>query len=55
MSIHPFLTPIAASALMTIMVGAVVLTAIGGSAAGAAFPFVVGVALSAVAYGRASA
>lgn len=53
--IRPILTPIAAGALAIIMIGAVVVTAIGGSPSGAIVPFVVGVALVAVAYGRARA
>ena len=55
LKIRPVLTPIAAAALVVIMVGAVLITSIGGSVAGAAVPFIVGAALSAVAYGRASA
>jgi len=54
-NIRPILTPLAAGALVIIMIGAVVITAVGGSLPGAAFPLVVCVALSAVAYGRASA
>jgi uncharacterized membrane protein YphA (DoxX/SURF4 family) len=55
LKIRPVLTPVAAVALVVIMIGAVVITSIGGSAAGAVVPLAVGVALSAVAYGRASA
>jgi DoxX-like protein len=52
LNIRPVLTPIAASALVIIMAGAVVITAVGGGVAAAVFPLMVGVALSAVAYGR---
>jgi len=55
LKIRPMLTPVAACSLEIIMVGAVVITAVGGSMLGAAFPFVVGLALAAVAYGRMSA
>jgi hypothetical protein len=55
LKIRPILTPIAAVALVIIMIGAVAITVIGGSVAGAAFPLVVGAALVAVAHGRASA
>jgi hypothetical protein len=55
LKIRPVLTPVAAGALEIIMAGAVVITALGGSVAGAAFPLVVGLALGAVAYGRAQA
>ena len=50
--IRPILTPIAAGCLIVIMVGAAAITAM-GSVAGALFPLLVGVALTAVAYGRA--
>ena len=53
--IRPVLTPIAAAALVVIMIGAVVVTVLGGSVAGAAFPAVVAIALCAIAYGRGSA
>lgn len=46
------LTPVAAAALTIIMVGATVITAMGGALAPALVPFVVGVLLSVVAYGR---
>ncbi len=46
------LTALAASGLAIIMIGAVTLTAIAMGTASALFPFVVGVAASAVAYGR---
>jgi len=55
LKIRPILTPIAAAALVVIMIGAVVITSIGGSVAGAAIPLTVSLALGAVAYGRASA
>jgi len=55
LKIRPILTPIAAGALGIVMIGAVTMTAVGGSVAGAAFPLLVGVALGAIAYGRASA
>jgi hypothetical protein len=54
LKIKPALTPIAAGALVAIMIGAVAITAMGGSIAGAALPFIVGVALAGVAYGRGS-
>src|SRR5690242_1441665 len=50
--IQPILTPIAAGCLIVIMIGAVAITAMGSSIAGALFPLLVGVALAAVAYGR---
>jgi len=46
------LTPLAASGLVIIMLGATVLTLEGGSIGGVVMPFVVGVLLSLVAYGR---
>ena len=46
------LTPLAASGLVVIMVGATVLTAATGEVAGASFPFVVGCMGAFVAYGR---
>ena len=55
LKIRPILTPIAAAALVVIMIGAVIITSIGGSVAGAAIPLTVSLALGAVAYGRASA
>src|SRR5262249_15857419 len=55
LQIRPMLTPVAACSLEIIMVGAVVITAVGGSVVGAAFPFSCGFALAAVAYGRMSA
>ena len=50
--IRTALTALAASGLVIIMIGAVTLTAIAMGIAPALFPFVVGVAASAVAYGR---
>ena len=46
------LTPLAAAGLVIIMIGAVVLTAIGDGIAPAMFPLVVGLLLVFVAYGR---
>ena len=46
------LTPLAAAGLVIIMIGAVVLTAIGDGIAPAMFPLVVGLLLAFVAYGR---
>jgi uncharacterized membrane protein YphA (DoxX/SURF4 family) len=46
------LTPLAAAGLVIIMIGAVVLTAIGDGIAPAIFPLVVGLLLVFVAYGR---
>jgi hypothetical protein len=50
--IRPNLTPLAASGLTIIMIGATVLTLVGGSIAGAAIPFVVGILLVFVARNR---
>jgi hypothetical protein len=52
LGIRPVLTPIAAAGLVIIMIGAVMVTVMGGSIAGAIVPALVGVALVAVAYGR---
>lgn len=49
------LTPVAAAGLTIIMVGATVITAMGGAVAPAAVPFLVGVLLSVVAYVRGKA
>ena len=49
--IRPRLTPLAASGLI-IMSGATVITVVGGPAATAAVPFVVGLLAATVAYGR---
>jgi hypothetical protein len=50
--IHQELTPVAAAGLVIIMVGAVVVTMMGGSIAPAVVPLIVGVLASSVAYGR---
>ena len=50
--IHQELTPVAAAGLVIIMVGATVITMMGGSIAPAAVPFIVGVLAASVAYGR---
>jgi hypothetical protein len=50
--IHTELTSVAAAGLVVIMVGATALTAMTGSAAAALFPFVVGVCLASIGYGR---
>jgi len=50
--IHRELTSIAAGGLIVIMIGATVLTAMTGSVAAALFPFVVGVCLASIGYGR---
>ena len=50
--IRPDLTPLAASGLVIIMIGATVITAMGGSIAPATVPFVVGLLSAWVAYGR---
>ena len=52
--IQPRLTPVAAGGLVIIMGGATVITAIGGPAAGAVVPFVVGLLAATVAYGRST-
>ncbi|HEV8397402.1 MAG TPA: DoxX family protein [Vicinamibacterales bacterium] len=52
MRIQPRLTPVAASGLVVIMSGATVITVIGGPAATAAVPFVVGLLAATVAYTR---
>ena len=53
MRIHSELTPVAAAGLVIIMVGATVITAMGGTIAPAVVPFIVGVLAASVAYGRA--
>ncbi len=53
--IQPALTPLAASGLLIIMIGAVVVTIMSGAVAVAIVPFVVGTALAAVCYGRVRA
>jgi uncharacterized membrane protein YphA (DoxX/SURF4 family) len=50
--IKPGLTPLAAAGLVTIMIGAVVVTVAGGEVAPALFPLVVGILAAFVAYGR---
>jgi uncharacterized membrane protein YphA (DoxX/SURF4 family) len=50
--IHPELTPLAAAGLVFIMIGATVITVLGGMVLGALFPFVVGVLCAYVAYAR---
>lgn len=50
--VQPMLTPLAAAGLVIIMVGAVVITLIGGDVLLAAIPLVVGLLLVFVAYGR---
>ena len=50
--IHQELTPVAATGLVIIMVGAVVVTMMGGSVAPAIVPFIVGALAASVAYGR---
>ena len=51
--IRPELTPLAASGLVIIMIGATGVTLISGMGAGAVMPFVVGALAAWVAYGRA--
>ncbi len=50
--IQPVLTPLAAAALVVIMIGAVTVTAMMNGIAVALFPLVVGLLLALVAYGR---
>jgi hypothetical protein len=50
--IHRELTPLAAAGLVIIMIGAAVLTAIGGQLAPAAFPLAIGIVLVTIARGR---
>lgn len=50
--IRPALTPLAASGLVIIMLGATTVTVAGGQVAAAGVPLVVGVLAAAVAYGR---
>lgn len=50
--LQPRLTPVAASGLVIIMSGATVITVLGGPAATAAVPFVVGLLAATVAYAR---
>ena len=51
--IHAELTPVAAAGLVIIMVGATIITAMGGTLAPAVVPLIVGVLAASVAYGRA--
>jgi hypothetical protein len=53
--IHAELTPVAAAGLVIIMIGAVVVTVMGGTITLAAVPLIVGVLAASVAYGRANA
>ena len=52
LKIRPGLTPVAAAGLVIIMIGATVITAIGGPAAMALIPLTVGLLAGTVAYGR---
>jgi hypothetical protein len=52
LKIHRQLTPLAAAGLVIIMIGATVITAMGGSLAPALVPCLVGVLAASVAYGR---
>jgi uncharacterized membrane protein YphA (DoxX/SURF4 family) len=52
LKIKRILTPLAAAGLVIIMIGATVITLIGGDVAPAVVPFVVGVLAAAVVYGR---
>jgi len=52
--IRPMLTPLAAGGLLIIMIGATVVTLLGGEGAAALCPLVVGLLCAAVAYGRRS-
>jgi hypothetical protein len=51
--IHAELTPVAAAGLVIIMIGATVITVMGGAIAPAVVPFMVGALAASVAYGRA--
>ena len=53
--IHAELTPVAAAGLVIIMIGATVITVLGGAIAPAVVPFIVGALAASVAYGRAQA
>ena len=53
--IRPELTPLAATGLVIIMIGATVITLIGGAVAPALIPLVVGLLAASVAYGRRQA
>jgi len=50
--VHTELTPLAAAGLVVIMTGATFITAMSGPVAAALFPFVVGVCLASIGYGR---
>ncbi|HUQ88749.1 MAG TPA: DoxX family protein [Vicinamibacterales bacterium] len=50
--IHRELTPLAAAGLVIIMLGATVLTAMGGQIGGAVFPFMIGLVLVTIGRGR---
>ena len=50
--IRPVLTPLAAAGLVIIMIGATVITLMGGGGAFALFPATVGILAASVAYGR---
>ena len=52
LKIHRELTPLAASGLVIIMIGATILTAIGGQIAPAVMPLVIGIVLVTIARGR---
>lgn len=52
LNIRPELTPLAATGLVIIMIGATVITVMGGPVAAAPVPFVVGLLAAFVAYGR---
>ena len=52
LKIHRELTPLAASGLVVIMTGATIVTAIGGQAAPALMPLVIGIVLVTIARGR---
>jgi hypothetical protein len=53
--IHQELTPLAAAGLVIIMAGATAITVIGGPAATAVVPMIIGALAAAVAYGRSRA
>src|SRR5436190_16728666 len=50
--IHPILTPVAASSLVVIMIGATTITALGGALAPALFPCALGILLTVISYQR---
>jgi uncharacterized membrane protein YphA (DoxX/SURF4 family) len=54
LGIRPGLTPLAAAALVILMVGAVVIPLVGGTFLPALFPLIVGMLLAVVAYARRS-